>query len=47
MRIVTRLALLALLLSVGFADGVAAQGSIKIGFLSPLSGPIAAAGKDM
>src|SRR5205814_8034493 len=47
MRIVTRFALLAVLLSVAFADEAAAQGSIKIGFLSPLSGPIAAAGKDM
>src|SRR5678809_1147432 len=47
MHIATRLALLAVLLSVTFTAEVAAQGSIKIGFLSPLSGPIAAAGKDM
>jgi branched-chain amino acid transport system substrate-binding protein len=33
--------------SVLLAGAVAAQGPIKIGFLSPLSGAIAAAGKDM
>jgi branched-chain amino acid transport system substrate-binding protein len=37
----------ALLTSLAAADAASAQGPIKIGFLSPLSGAIAAAGKDM
>jgi branched-chain amino acid transport system substrate-binding protein len=45
MRIV-RLLFLASLVA-GFAGEAAAQGPIKIGFISPLSGAIAAAGKDM
>src|SRR5437899_8782122 len=46
MRIV-RLALVAVSLAALVAGETAAQGPIKIGFLSPLSGAIAAAGKDM
>ena len=41
------LASLALLASVGFPREAAAQAPIKIGFLAPLSGAIAQAGKDM
>jgi branched-chain amino acid transport system substrate-binding protein len=47
MRTVGRLFLLAAVASVVVAGEAAAQGPIKIGFLSPLSGAIAAAGKDM
>ena len=47
MRVMTRLALLGVL-ALGMARGeAAAQTPIKIGFLAPLSGAIAAAGKDM
>ncbi len=46
MRIV-RLGLVAVALLTFCAGEVAAQGSFKIGFISPLSGAIAAAGKDM
>ena len=45
MRVI-RLAALASLV-VLFASAAAARGRIKIGFISPLSGAIAAAGKDM
>jgi branched-chain amino acid transport system substrate-binding protein len=45
MRVI-RLAALASLV-VLFASAAAARGPIKIGFISPLSGAIAAAGKDM
>src|SRR5262250_14251 len=45
MRVV-RLGLVALLIAV-FVGEATAQGPIKIGFISPLSGAIAAAGKDM
>src|SRR5262249_31079064 len=41
------LVMLALLVILGPARQAAAQGSIKIGFLAPLSGAIAQAGKDM
>jgi len=47
MRTVGRLFLLAAVASVVVTGEAAAQGPIKIGFLSPLSGAIAAAGKDM
>jgi branched-chain amino acid transport system substrate-binding protein len=47
MRTVGRLFLLAAVASVVVTGAAAAQGPIKIGFLSPLSGAIAAAGKDM
>src|SRR5437762_5831175 len=43
----TRLALLAVMALLILAGEASAQGSIRIGFLSPLSGAIAAAGKDM
>src|SRR5882762_9237491 len=46
MRMV-RLGLVIAALVVLFAGETAAQGPIKIGFISPLSGAIAAAGKDM
>jgi branched-chain amino acid transport system substrate-binding protein len=47
MRTVRRLCLLAAVASVLATGEARAQGPIKIGFLSPLSGAIAAAGKDM
>jgi len=47
MRTVGRLCLLATVASVLATGEAGAQGPIKIGFLSPLSGAIAAAGKDM
>ena len=47
MRTVRRLCLLAAVASVLATGEAGAQGPIKIGFLSPLSGAIAAAGKDM
>ena len=47
MRTVGRLCLLAAVASVLATGEAGAQGPIKIGFLSPLSGAIAAAGKDM
>jgi branched-chain amino acid transport system substrate-binding protein len=47
MRTVRRLCLLAVVASVLVTGEAGAQGPIKIGFLSPLSGAIAAAGKDM
>ncbi|PYN55714.1 MAG: ABC transporter substrate-binding protein [Candidatus Rokuibacteriota bacterium] len=47
MRTVGRLCLLAAVASVLATAEAGAQGPIKIGFLSPLSGAIAAAGKDM
>ncbi len=47
MRTVRRLLLLAGVVSLLAAGEAAAQAPIKIGFLSPLSGAIAAAGKDM
>ncbi|TMQ26503.1 MAG: hypothetical protein E6K82_04335, partial [Candidatus Rokuibacteriota bacterium] len=47
MRIAGRVVLLALVASLVTVDAAPAQGPIKIGFLSPLSGAIAAAGKDM
>ena len=47
MRTVGRLCLLAAVASVLATGDAGAQGPIKIGFLSPLSGAIAAAGKDM
>jgi branched-chain amino acid transport system substrate-binding protein len=47
MRTVRILFLLAAAASVFAAGEAAAQAPIKIGFLSPLSGAIAAAGKDM
>jgi branched-chain amino acid transport system substrate-binding protein len=47
MRAVRRLCLLAVVASVLVTGEAGAQGPIKIGFLSPLSGAIAAAGKDM
>src|SRR2546430_12933213 len=43
----TRLTLLAVMALLILAGEAAAQGPIRIGFLSPLSGAIAAAGKDM
>src|SRR5256886_5717019 len=43
----TRLTLLAVMALLILAGEASAQGSIRIGFLSPLSGAIAAAGKDM
>ena len=47
MRGMRWLALAALIASLAAAGEATAQGPIKIGFLSPLSGAIAAAGKDM
>jgi len=47
MRVMTRLALLSMLVLVATWGPAAAQTPIKIGFISPLSGAIAAAGKDM
>ena len=47
MRRLITLASLALLASLGFAREAAAQAPVKIGFLAPLSGAIAQAGKDM
>src|SRR5204862_8072018 len=47
MRTVGRLCLLATVASVLATGEAGAQGPIKIGFLSPLTGAIAAAGKDM
>jgi branched-chain amino acid transport system substrate-binding protein len=47
MRTVRRLCLLAAVASVLVTGEAGAQGPIKLGFLSPLSGAIAAAGKDM
>ena len=48
MRIVTvTLALVALVLGAAAELSAQATGPIKIGFISPLSGAIAAAGKDM
>jgi len=47
MRRLITLASLALLASFGFAREAAAQAPVKIGFLAPLSGAIAQAGKDM
>jgi branched-chain amino acid transport system substrate-binding protein len=47
MRLVIALALIVPLVIAGFVADAAAQGPIKIGFLSPLSGAIAQAGKDM
>ncbi len=47
MRTVSRLVLVTAVASVCVAGEAAAQGPIKIGFISPLSGAIAAAGKDM
>jgi branched-chain amino acid transport system substrate-binding protein len=47
MRLLIALAWLALVASLGFAREAPAQGPIKIGFLAPLSGAIAQAGKDM
>src|SRR5438067_11557080 len=47
MRTVGRLCLLAAVASVLATGEAGAQGPIRIGFLSPLSGAIAAAGKDM
>jgi branched-chain amino acid transport system substrate-binding protein len=47
MRTVGRLVLMMAVASVFVAGEAAAQGPIKIGFISPLSGAIAAAGKDM
>ncbi len=47
MRTVGHLLLLSVAASVFVAGEAAAQGAIKLGFISPLSGAIAAAGKDM
>ena len=47
MRRLIALASLVLVASLGVAREAAAQGPIKIGFLAPLSGAIAQAGKDM
>src|SRR4030095_14411014 len=47
MRVMTRLALLSMLVLLATCGPAAAQTPIKIGFISPLSGAIAAAGKDM
>src|SRR2546430_17470285 len=43
----TRLTLLAVMALLILAGEASAQGSIRIGFLAPLSGAIAAAGRDM
>jgi branched-chain amino acid transport system substrate-binding protein len=47
MRRVMPAVVLALLATLGIAGAARAQGSIRIGFLAPLSGAIAQAGKDM
>ena len=47
MRLLIALVSLALVGSLGLAREAAAQGQVKIGFLAPLSGAIAQAGKDM
>jgi branched-chain amino acid transport system substrate-binding protein len=47
MRLLIALALLALVPGLGLPREATAQGAIKIGFLAPLSGAIAQAGKDM
>jgi hypothetical protein len=39
--------ILALALGLGLAPSANAQGPVKLGFLAPLSGAIAQAGKDM
>jgi branched-chain amino acid transport system substrate-binding protein len=47
MRSVIIAVVLALTTSLGTVSDVAAEGPVKIGFISPISGAIAAAGKDM
>jgi branched-chain amino acid transport system substrate-binding protein len=47
MRLLTVIVALTVVASWGLASDAAAQGPVKIGFLSPLSGAIAQAGKDM
>jgi len=47
MHLLIALAALVAVLSLGPVDDAAAQGPIKIGFLAPLTGAIAQAGKDM
>jgi branched-chain amino acid transport system substrate-binding protein len=47
MRARTSLLMVVILIALAAVGNAAAQGPIKIGFLSPLSGAIAAAGKDM
>ena len=47
MPLLVTIVLLAVVWSIGFAPEARAQTPVKIGFLAPLSGAIAQAGKDM
>ena len=47
MRLLIAIVSLAVVASLGLAGEAAAQAPVKIGFLAPLSGAIAQAGKDM